>query len=59
MGNGMTMRFNKTLLNMMTSLPETKKANWKAHVSTLTPEYNATVLDSTVIYLTTQCLDSI
>ena len=43
MGNGMVERFNKTLLNMMATLPEVKKSDWKAHVSTLTHAYNAAV----------------
>ena len=47
MGNGMVERFNKTLLNMMATLPEVKKTDWKAHVSTLTHAYNAAVHDST------------
>ena len=47
MGNGMVERFNKTLLTMMATLPEVKKTDWKAHVSTLTHAYNAAVHDST------------
>ena len=47
MGNGMVERFNKTLLNMMATLQEVKKTDWKAHVSTLTHAYNAAVHDST------------
>ena len=47
MGNGMVERFNKTLLNMMATLPEVKKTDWKARVSTLTHAYNAAVHDST------------
>ena len=34
----------------MASLPETKKADWKANVPTLTHAYNALVQDSTVLY---------
>ena len=47
MGNGMVERFNKTLLNMMGTLPEEKKGNWAAHVPTLTHAYNAAVHEST------------
>ena len=47
MGNGMVERFNKTLLNMMGTLPEEKKGNWAAHVPTLTHAYNAAIHEST------------
>ena len=47
LGNDMVERFNKILLNVMTTLPETKKSDWKAHVSTLTHAYNAAVHNST------------
>ena len=47
MGNGMTERFNKTLLNMLGTLNEKQKSDWKAHVSTLTHAYNAAVHEST------------
>ena len=47
MGNGMVERFNKTLLNMLGTLQEHQKADWKAHVSTLTHAYNAAIHDST------------
>ncbi|MCG7875356.1 MAG: RNase H-like domain-containing protein, partial [Candidatus Thiodiazotropha endolucinida] len=47
MGNGMTERFNKTLLNMLGTLHEKQKSDWKSHVSTLTHAYNAAVHDST------------
>ena len=46
MGNGMVERFNKTLLNMLGTLQEHQKADWKAHVSTLTHAYNAAIHDS-------------
>ena len=41
MGNGMVERFNKTLLNMLGTLSDNQKSNWKDHVSTLTHAYNA------------------
>ena len=47
MGNGMVERFNKTLLNMLGTLPEDKKSGWAAHVSTLTHAYNAAIHEST------------
>ena len=47
MGNGMMERFNKTLLNMMATLPDIKKSDWQAHVSTLTHANNAAEHDST------------
>ena len=47
MGNGMTERFNKTLLDMLGTLSEDHKSNWKSHVPTLTHAYNATKHEST------------
>ena len=47
MGNGMVERFNKTLLNMLGTLEESQKADWKSYVSTMTHAYNAAVHDST------------
>lgn len=47
MGNGMCERFNRTLLNMLGSLPSLKKANWKAYVNPLVPAYNCTRHEST------------
>ena len=47
MGNGMVERFNKTLLNMLGTLSEQQKSDWKAHVPTLTNAYNATEHEST------------
>ena len=47
MGNGMVERFNKTLLNMLGTLEEDKKSDWKSHVSTMTHAYNAAIHDST------------
>jgi hypothetical protein len=32
MGNGMTERFNRTLLEMLGTLEPEKKKKWKAHV---------------------------
>ena len=47
MGNGMVERFNRTLLNMLGTLQDDKKADWKSHLFTLTHAYNAATHDST------------
>ena len=47
MGNGMVERFNKTLLNMLGTLSDKQKKDWKSHVQTLTHAYNAAVHEST------------
>ena len=47
MGNGMVERFNKTLLNMLGTLEESQKADWKSYASTMTHAYNAAIHDST------------
>ena len=46
-GNGMPERFNQTLMNMLGTLEEDKKANWKAHLPPLVHAYNATRHEST------------
>ena len=47
MGNGMVERFNQTLLNMMGTLNEKQKGDWKSFVPSLTHAYNAAVHEST------------
>ncbi|MCG8048682.1 MAG: RNase H-like domain-containing protein, partial [Candidatus Thiodiazotropha endolucinida] len=47
MGNGMTERFNQTLLNMLGTLEEHQKQDWKSYVAPLVHSYNATKHDST------------
>ncbi|MCG8032585.1 MAG: DDE-type integrase/transposase/recombinase, partial [Candidatus Thiodiazotropha taylori] len=47
MGNGQVERFNQTLLQMLGTLEDCKKSDWKAHVPTLVHAYNATFHDST------------
>ena len=46
-GNGMVERYNETLLNMLGTLPEDQKTDWKSYISTLTHAYNAAEHDST------------
>ena len=47
MGNGMCERFNKTLLNMLGTLQEKQKSDWKSYFPALTHAYNAATHKST------------
>ncbi len=47
MGNGKAERFNRTLLGMLRTLPETAKKRWKDHLQKVVYAYNATVSRST------------
>ncbi|MCG8030631.1 MAG: DDE-type integrase/transposase/recombinase, partial [Candidatus Thiodiazotropha taylori] len=47
MGNGQVERFNQTLLQMLGTLEEYQKSDWKSHVPTLVHAYNATIHGST------------
>ncbi len=47
MGNGMTERFNRTLLNMLATLTESEKLNWKTKINVMTHAYNVTQHEST------------
>ena len=47
MCNGVTERFNLTLLNMLGTLENNKKANWKSHVASLVHAYNCTRHETT------------
>lgn len=42
MGNGMTEKFNSTLISMLKTLEGEEKGNWKAHIAPLVHAYNAT-----------------
>ena len=46
-GDGMTERFNRTLISMLKTLDPSLKPNWKEHVSSLVHAYNSTKHDST------------
>ena len=47
MGNGQVERFNQNPLQMLGTLQEKKKSDWKAYVPALVHDYNATFHDST------------
>ena len=47
MGNGITERFNRTLLSMLGTLEPDKKSNWKAYIGPFVHAYNATKHDIT------------
>lgn len=47
MGNSQVEMFNQPLLQMLGTLEESQKKDWKAHISTLVHAYNATFHDST------------
>lgn len=46
-GNEMVERFNQTLLNMLGTLKDSQKADWKSYVTPLVHSYNATKHEST------------
>jgi transposase InsO family protein len=47
MGNGACERFNRMLLNMLGTLTNEQKADWKAHIAPLVHAYNATKHETT------------
>lgn len=47
MGNGLTERFNRTLLDMLGTLHTTQKKDWKSHIAGLVHAYNCTRQTST------------
>ena len=46
-GNGQCERLNQTLMNMLGTLDDSKKSNWKEYVPVITHAYNATRHEST------------
>ena len=47
MGNGIPERFNQTLLNMLGTLEDDQKSDWKSNVPSLVHAYNFTRHEST------------
>ena len=47
MGNGLCERMNRTMINMLKTLPTNFKSNWKNHIKKLTFAYNDTKHRST------------
>ncbi len=47
MGNGVTERFNRSLLTMLRTLADDQKADWKNSITSLVHAYNSTTHDST------------
>ncbi|XP_041366924.1 uncharacterized protein LOC121381651 [Gigantopelta aegis] len=47
MGNGITERFNRTLLSMLGTLDPNKKTDWKSYISPLVHAYNSTRHETT------------
>ena len=46
-GNSQVERFNRTLLDMLRTLPETEKSRWREHVNIVVHAYNCTRHDTT------------
>lgn len=47
MGNGITERFNRTLISMLGTLEQDQKSDWKIHIGSLVHAYNATKHETT------------
>ena len=46
-GDGQCERLNRTIINMLKSIPDNEKRNWKDHLAKLTFAYNATINKTT------------
>ena len=55
--NGSCERFNRTLIAMLSMLPEDYKSQWTQHVPTLVHAYNCSRSNATGYSLTTCCTD--
>lgn len=58
MGNGMPVRFNRTLLDMLGTLEPDKKKDWKRYAHPLVQAYNSTSHESTGYNHFSSCLIS-
>lgn len=47
MGNGLTERFNRTLIKMLGTLENSQKQDWKSHISSLVHAYNSMKQETT------------
>ena len=47
MGNGQVERFNQSLINLLSTLPDEKKSRWRDYIGPMVHAYNCTVNDAT------------
>ena len=59
MRNGVVERYNQTLLNMIGTLKERQKSDWKTFVPALTHAYNSTNMNVPDSLFSTSCLVAI